>query len=205
MKSPKRQLVVLKGGKEIAPVEKPKQPQTEKPAVKTRLACDREGREYWFDPKAKPPYSGHSIIYKDAPDQDEDIPLQNGREDQRGINGASPYLLIAAATQDLKHRQTRLPFKHLAVEYLNVALALLNADEDFFIELNKIVKSPTPEEAEEIFVVANEYANRVQSTAHKQLNERVNNLMFNVTEAAEEYTLLPTATLKKFKKIIPVT
>ena len=81
----------------VTGVKLPPKPKPE-PVVSFNNAKDHHGRKYVYNPLAKLPYSRHSILYPaDIPCGDEDIPLQHGHEGNVGINGASPFLLMAAA------------------------------------------------------------------------------------------------------------
>lgn len=168
------------------------------------LATDSKGRQYLFDPNAKAPYTGHSIVYPTSRDLDEDIPLQTGREDLRGINGASPFLLIHAATQALSRSKTRLPYKTVAVEYLRAALAILQADENFSAALNHTDTVVTPKVAEDRFVIANSHLQHVQDKAALTLEKALEELLFQISEEAAKFINVETQTLDEFPSVVNV-
>lgn len=168
------------------------------------LAKDSKGRQYRFDPTAKIPYSGHSILYPDNPELDEDIPLQMGREDLRGINGASPFLLIHAATHALSRSKTRLPYKAVAVEYLRAALSILQADENFIEALNQTSTAVTPKVAEDRFVIANDCLQHVQDKTAITLEKALEGLLFSISEEAAKLINVETETLDQFQSVVTV-
>lgn len=166
------------------------------------MATDHHGRMYRFDPLAKAPYTGHSIIYPNQEELDEDIPIQIGREDLRGINGASPFLLIHAATHALARGKTRLPYKQVAVQYLNAALAILQADENFLTELYKTSSQCSPKVADDRFVISNTHLQLVQAKVDKELNQNLETLLFTIGEEAARFINADSETIQDFSAII---
>lgn len=198
--------------KKSAPKRTPRKKPTLVPPVDTSaidaspivIATDHIGRQYRFDPTAKVPFSGHSIIYPDQSDLDEDIPLQHGREDMRGVNGASPFLLIHAATHALARNKTRLPYKAVAVQYLRAALGILQADEDFLSALQASKKEVTPKCAEDRFIIANAHLQYTQQRVEEKLIQAIGDLMLNVDDHAAQFIDVESDSLREFKSVIPV-
>lgn len=101
-----RTATVSKGNKTLTRGQKvaKTKPKNQKPKVDLNLPhsdyTDCHGRTYCHDPNAKAPYTGHSIRYPNAV-EDENIPFQIGEETD-DINGASDILIALALLKNLE-------------------------------------------------------------------------------------------------------
>jgi hypothetical protein len=100
---------------------------------------DCHGRTYIHDPSAKAPYTGHSIRYPKAIDN-EDIPFQIGKESD-DINGASDLLIALALLKSLGTKDS--PHIRAAKIFLEVGAKFLLAEDAIDNEIRKLY---TPEQ-----------------------------------------------------------
>lgn len=181
---------------------KPQQKPQPKEAVSFNNVVDHNGRKYVYNPLAKLPYSRHSILYpKDCEVGDEDIPMQHGHEGNLGINGASPYLLMAAAHTALANSTSRLPYRDMATAYLQMALELLRGEEEFLTELQKI---PDPEirNTSEVLVLAAAHVVSIHETKSPELRRVVCNAMNEAESTAVNMIAIPPKTANNYRRII---
>lgn len=106
---------------------------------------DSHGRTYTHDPSAQAPYTGHSIRYPNATD-DEDLPFQIGKETD-DINGASDILLALALLKSLGTKDS--PHIRAARIFMEVGTKFLLAEDIMDAEILKLY---TPEQQQQLKV-----------------------------------------------------
>jgi uncharacterized membrane protein len=185
----------------VTGVKLPPKPKPE-PVVSFNNVKDHHGRKYVYNPLAKLPYSRHSILYPDdVPCGDEDIPLQHGHEGNVGINGASPFLLMAAAHTSLSNSTSRLPYRDMATAHLQMALELLAGEEAFLTELQKLQNSEL-RNASEVLVMAATHVISIHEQKSPALRKTVCESLNNAESTAVHMIAIPPAVAGNYRKLI---
>ena len=185
----------------VTGVKLPPKPKAE-PIVSFNNVKDHHDRKYVYNPLAKLPYSRHSILYPDGViGVDEDIPLQHGHEGNVGINGASPFLLMAAAHTSLSNSTSRLPYRDMAIAHLQMALELLAGEEAFLTELQKLQNSEL-RNASEVLIMAATHVISIHEQKSPALRKAICESLNNAETTAVHMIAIPPAVAGNYRKLI---
>lgn len=173
-----------------------------KPVVSFNNVTDHHGRKYVYDPTAKLPYSRHSILYPTPfADGNEDLPIQHGHEGNVGINGASPFLILASAHTVLANSTSRLPYRDMAKAHLEMAVELLAGEEAFLTELQKL-QDPDLRNTPEVLVLAAAHLLSIYESKSPALRQTVCESMASAESTAVNLIAIPPKTATHYRKII---